>query len=135
MKAASTLIAVSTVVHLVAYLLPQAMPEHLVDAGWPEHARFHMWQATFWLISLDLLILLVALIPFRLRQRWTFWALAVALFGAQGGYFISSLLVPAGRPDMPGADIGLLVVMLIYLAGLGLGWRGLRSGSDRSGWS
>lgn len=126
MKAAAALIVLSTVIHLVAYLLPQAMPEHLVDAGWPEHARFHMWQATFWLVSLDLLILFVAWVPFRLGQRWAFWALVVALLGAQAGYFAASALVPEGRPDTPGADAGLLLVMLIYLAGLVLGWRGLR---------
>jgi peptidoglycan/LPS O-acetylase OafA/YrhL len=126
MKTATTLVVLSTTIHLLAYLLPQAMPEHLVDMNWPEHARFHMWQATFWLIALDLMILLVALFPFRMKQPWSPWALVVGLLGAQVGYYIASVLVPDGRPDTQGADAGLLVVMAIYVAGLVLGWIQLR---------
>lgn len=127
MKAATTLIAFSTAIHLLAYLLPQAMPEHLIDANWPDHARFHMWQATIWLVGLDVLVLLIVLVPFRQKQAWSFWALVVALIGSQAGYFISSALLPAGRPDVAGADIGLLCLMIIYIAGLGLGWKGMRT--------
>ncbi len=126
MKLAVSLVVVSTAIHLLAYLLPQAMPEHLVDGNWPEHARFHMWQATFWLISLDLLILLIALLPFRQGQRWACWALFIGLFGSQLGYFLASSLVPAGRPDTAGADMGLLLVMLLYVAGLVLGWKQMK---------
>jgi peptidoglycan/LPS O-acetylase OafA/YrhL len=126
MKTATTLIVISTAIHLLAYLLPQAMPEHLLDTNWPAHARFHMWQATFWMIALDVMILIVALIPFHQKQRWSLWALVAGLFGAQLGYFLASLIVPDGRPDTAGADIGLLLVMLLYVAGLVLGWRELK---------
>jgi peptidoglycan/LPS O-acetylase OafA/YrhL len=126
MKTATTLIVISTAIHLLAYLLPQAMPEHLIDHNWPEHARFHMWQATFWMIALDLMILLVALFPFRRKQPWSLWALVVGLLGAQLGYFMASLLVPDGRPDTQGADVALLVLMLVYASGLVLGWRRLQ---------
>jgi hypothetical protein len=126
MKLPTALITLSTAIHLLAYLLPQAMPEHLADMSWPAHARFHMWQATFWLVALDVVILLVALIPFRMKQTWALWVLMVGLLGAQVGYFLASMVVPEGRPDTQGADIGLLVVMLIYVAGLALGWRDMR---------
>lgn len=123
MKIAAGLVVLSTVVHLVSYLLPQAMPEHLLDAGWPVHARFHMWQATFWMIALDLVIILIACIPFRSGERWALWALLLAGAGAQGGYFLSGVLVPEGVPPVAGADIGLLAVAGIYLAGLLWGWK------------
>ena len=126
MRTATIFVVISTTIHLLAYLLPQAMPEHLVEMNWPAHARFHMWQATFWLISLDVMILIVALVPFRQKQDWTFWALLAGFAGSQLGYFLASALVPEGRPDTQGADIGLLFVMLIYLAGLVLGWREMR---------
>ncbi len=126
MRTATTLIVLSTTIHLLAYLLPQAMPEHLLDLGWPAHARFHMWQATFWMIALDVMILLVALIPFRQKQPWAPWVLVAGLLGAQVGYFLASAIVPDGRPDTQGADAGLLAVMAIYVAGLVLGWREMR---------
>lgn len=127
MKPAVALIVLSTGIHLLAYLLPQAMPEHLGDMGWPEHARFHMWQATLWLVALDVMILLVALFPFRMKQPWSLWALLAGLFGAQAGYFVASALVPDGRPDTAGADIGLLMVLTIYIVGLVLGWKSMRA--------
>lgn len=129
MKLPVSLVVVSTTIHLLAYLLPQAMPEHLLDTQWPDHARFHMWQATFWLVSLDVMILLVALIPFRLKQGWSVWVLVAGLLGAQVGYYLSILIVPEGRPDVAGAEAGLLAVMLMYLAGLALGWREIRRAS------
>ncbi len=126
MKLPVSLVVLSTGIHLLAYLLPQAMPEHLLDLNWPDHARFHMWQATFWLLSLDVMILLVALLPFRMKQAWSVWVLLTGLVGSQLGYYFSILIVPDGRPDVAGADLGLLIVMLIYLAGLALGWREIR---------
>lgn len=127
MKTAVALVVLSTAIHLLAYLLPQAMPEHLVDVSWPEHARFHIWQATFWLIALDVMILLIALFPFRAKQPWSAWALLTGLLGAQAGYFLASALVPGGRPDTAGADIGLLLVLMIYVVGLVLGWKNMRA--------
>ena len=129
MKLPVFLVVLSTGIHLLAYLLPQAMPEHLMDSTWPAHARFHMWQATFWLLSLDVMILLIALFPFRMKQAWSLWVLVVGFIGSQLGYYFSILIVREGRPDVAGADLGLLVVMVIYLAGLALGWREIRRAS------
>lgn len=123
LKFAASLVALSTLVHLVAYLLPQAMPEHLLDHAWPDHARFHMWQATFWIASLDLVMLGLALGPFRLGQRWAFWALLMGTAGAQLGYFFSAIIVPEGMPPVAGANLGLGIVMLPALVGLTLGWK------------
>jgi hypothetical protein len=75
-----------------------AVPEHIVDKAWPEHARFHMVQAFFWITGLDLALLLLIWIPLQQHERWSLWALLALFIFAQGSYFFAIFGLPKGRP-------------------------------------
>jgi hypothetical protein len=110
------LVAVATVAHLVAYLV--AAPEHVVDASWPAHARFHVLQALSWIVGGDLVILLVvwprSRMPARLR-------LAVVVLGAlcfHASYFGALAMIWQGRPERASATPIMAAIALVYFLGL-----------------
>jgi len=121
MNLATRLIVFSTLVHLISYLIPSAIPEHILDVNWSTHARFHILQAAFWMVGLDLLTLMIALGPFRHGERWSSVALLIAGFCMQTGYYISIVSIPEGAPDVAGANWLLGIVMIIYFTGLVIG--------------
>jgi hypothetical protein len=53
------------------------------------------------------------------------WLLLVLFISAQGGHFMASLVVPAGRPSEPWYDFALGSVSLIFAVGLGMAWKAL----------
>lgn len=54
----------------------EGLPRHGVDMTWPDHARFHVTYAAFSQIGFCAMTATVALIPFRQRERWSWWVLA-----------------------------------------------------------
>lgn len=123
MRLAKWLIALASIGQLIGYGF--AVPEHIIDQAWPEHARFHVFQALLWLAAVDLASAVIALGPFAKGDPWARWALAIVLVFVHAGYFVALVLFPDGRPE-PGlaAHIPLAAVMALFATGLALGWRG-----------
>jgi hypothetical protein len=124
-KLARLLLCLGSLGHLLIYLI--AAPEHVVDAAWPDHARFHILQAMFWIAGLDLVATAIA---WRLpdhRDRWALAALCVVWFTAHASYFIAIAALPDGRPPNLSADLSLAAALLLYTTGLGLALRGSRT--------
>src|SRR5687768_17554016 len=106
------LMVFASVAHLVAYFI--AAPEHVVDPSWPDHARFHLAQAIFWVAGLDVLSAYVA------YRGGSTLILAAVFLTAHLSYFVSMLLVPDGRPPALTAHLSLGAIALVFLAGLAL---------------
>jgi hypothetical protein len=102
-----------------------ALPGHLGDPTWSAHAQFHHVLGWIWNVGLNVAIVALAWNPLQKRDRSTFWLLVVLFLFAQGGHFISSLVVPAGRPSEFWYDYALGATLLIFAIGLGIGWRAL----------
>jgi len=97
----------------------------LSDPTWSAHAQFHHVLAWIWVTGLNIAIITLAWIPLQKREMWAFWALLVLFLFAHGGHFISSFVVPAGRPPEPWYNWALGAMSLIFVIGLGIGWRAL----------
>ena len=123
MKNAARLITFACVVQVLGYLY--ALPRHLGEPTWSEHAQFHHVLAWIWLVGLDLAIVALAWGPLQKRDKGSFWLLLVLFLSAQGGHFLASLIVPAGRPPEPWYDLALGTMSLIFAVGLGIAWRAL----------
>jgi hypothetical protein len=54
----------------------EGLPRHGADLSWPEHARFHVTWAALSQMGYCLMTATVALIPFRRRERWSWWVLS-----------------------------------------------------------
>jgi hypothetical protein len=129
MKNASRLITLACVGQVLGYFY--ALPGHLDESSWSDHAQFHHVLGWIWLVGLNLAILALAWGPLQKWDRMSFWLLLVLFFSAQGGHFLASLIVPAGRPPEPWYDPVLGLVALIFAAGLVIAWKVL-AGQDSS---
>jgi len=123
LKNAARLITFACVVQVLGYLY--ALPRHLGDATWSDHAQFHHVLGWIWLLGLDLAIVALAWGPLQKRDKLSLWLLLVLFLSAQGGHFMASLIVPAGRPSEPWYDPALGLVALIFATGLGISWKAL----------
>jgi hypothetical protein len=124
------MIILASLGHMLSYGF--AVPEHIVDATWSAHARFHVLQALIWLIGLDLISIALALRPFARGERWARWALVVTLLLSHGGYFIALVAIPEGHPAAGmRAHIPVTVLFVTHALGLVLGWRPAATGSTR----
>lgn len=123
MKTFSRLLALASIGHLIGYGF--AVPEHIVDAAWPAHARFHVFQALLWLAAVDLVAAGIALGPFARGDRWARWALLAVLLLVHVGYFVALAFFPDGHPA-PGmaAHVPLGAALVLFVVALALGWRG-----------
>ena len=117
------LITFACIVQVLGYLY--ALPGHLDEATWSDHAQFHHVLGWIWLLGLDISIVALAWGPLQKQDKMSFWLLLVLFLSAQGGHFIASLVVPAGRPSEPWYDYALGAVALIFAMGLGIGWKAL----------
>ena len=123
MKNAARLITLASIGQILGYAY--ALPQHLEEPSWSEHAQVHHFLAWVWLVGLDIAIISLAWGPLQKRERSTFWLLLILFFSAQGGHFMASLVVPAGRPSEWWYDYALGTVTLIFAIGLGLAWKAL----------
>jgi cell division protein FtsW (lipid II flippase) len=52
-----------------------AIPKHAFDPSWLDHARFHVVVGAANQLGFAIAAILVALIPFRRGERWSWWML------------------------------------------------------------
>ena len=123
MKNAAGLITLASIGQILGYAY--ALPQHLNEPTWSDHAQFHHFLAWVWLVGLDIAIIALAWGPLQRRDRVSFWILLASFISAQGGHFIASFVVPAGRPPEWWYDYALGTLALIFAVGLGLAWRAL----------
>lgn len=128
LKNAARMITLACAVQILGYAY--ALPEHLDESSWSDHAQFHHVLAWIWVIGLNIAILAFAWGPLQKSDRGTFWILVILFIIAQGGHFIASLVVPAGRPPAWWYDYALGIMVLIFAIGLGIGWRALSSSAS-----
>jgi hypothetical protein len=124
LKNAALLITLACIGQILGYFY--ALPGHIGDPTWSDHAQFHLFLSWLWIVGLDIAIVAFAWGPLQKRQWTSFWLLLILFISAQGGHFIASLVEPAGRPTGEWwYDYALGSVALIYAVGLGLAWRAL----------
>ena len=123
MKNAARLMTLACIGQILGYAY--ALPGHIGEATWSDHAQFHHVLAWIWLVGLDLAIVALAWGPLQKRERSSFWLLLVLFISAQGGHFMASLVVPAGRPSEPWYDYAIVTMALIFAIGLGMAWKAL----------
>jgi hypothetical protein len=123
LKNAARIITLACIGQILGYAY--ALPGHLDEPTWSAHAQFHHVLAWIWLVGLDIAIIALAWGSLQKRERSSFWLLLVLFLSAQGGHFIASLVVPAGRPSEPWYDYALGTVALIFTIGLGIAWKAL----------
>jgi hypothetical protein len=121
MKNAARLMTLACVGQVLGYAY--ALPGHIGEATWSDHAQFHHVLAWIWLVGLDIAIVALAWGPLQKREWSSFLLLLVLFIFAQGGHFMASLVVPAGRPSEPWYDSALGSVALIFAIGLGMAWK------------
>jgi hypothetical protein len=123
LKNAARLITLACIIQILGYAY--ALPSHLDEPSWSDHAQFHHVLAWIWLVGLNIVILVFAWGPLQKRDRSAFWVLVVLFLFAQGGHFVASLVVPTGRPPEWWYDYALSTMALIFAVGLGVAWRAL----------
>ena len=121
LKNAARIITLACIGQILGYAY--ALPGHIGESTWSDHAQFHLFLSWIWILGLDIAIITLAWGPLQKRDRGTFWVLVVLFLCAQGGHFIASLVVPAGRPSEWWYDYALGAESLIFAVGLGIGWR------------
>jgi hypothetical protein len=121
LKNAARIITLACIAQVLGYAY--ALPGHLDDPTWSHHAQFHHVLAWIWALGLNVAIVALAWGPLQKRDRRTLWLLTLLFLFAQGGHFIVSAIVPAGRPSEWWYDYALGAMALIFAIGLGIGWR------------
>lgn len=114
-------IALASLAHAAAYCV--AAPEHVVDAGWPDHARFHVLQALIWIVALDLALAALALGPLRKGRRGVLPVIGLGGLGAHGAYFAAMIAQPAGRPPELSSHLILGGIAAVFALGFVLAVR------------
>jgi hypothetical protein len=123
LKNAARIITLACIGQILGYAY--ALPGHIGEPTWSDHAQFHLFLSWIWLLGLDIAIITFAWGPLQKRDKSTFWVLLLLFLCAQGGHFIASLVVPAGRPSEFWYDYALGTVALIFALGLGIAWKAL----------
>ena len=123
LKNAARLITLASIGQILGYAY--ALPGHLDESSWSAHAQFHHVLAWIWMVGLNIAIITLVWGPLQKRDRSSFWTLLILFISAQGGHFIASLVVPAGRPSEFWYDYALGTMALIFAIGLGIAWRAL----------
>ncbi|MFT7218443.1 MAG: hypothetical protein ACI8Z1_000052 [Candidatus Azotimanducaceae bacterium] len=111
---------------MMAFLLAvqgvvDGLPMHGLDPSWPDHARFHIAWATASKVGFCLTVGLIALIPFRKAERWSWWALLVFTVFA----FLSAVpsAIWQGSGPREGFEIPIAISFLALFVGLALSFR------------
>jgi hypothetical membrane protein len=128
LKNAARMITLATIIQILGYAY--ALPGHIGESTWSDHAQFHHFLAWIWLVGLGIAMIAIAWGPLQKRDRSSFWILLILFISAQGGHFIASLVVPSGRPPEFWYDYALGAMALIFAVGLGVGWKALSSSAS-----
>jgi hypothetical protein len=123
MKNAARLITLAAIAQILGYAY--ALPGHIGDPTWSDHAQFHLVLSWIWIVGLNTAIIALAWGPLQKREKSSFWILLILFLSAQGGHYIASFIVPAGRPSEWWYDYALGSVALIFAVGLGMAWKSL----------
>ena len=123
LKNAARLITLACISQILGYAY--ALPGHLDEPSWSDHAQFHHVLGWIWLVGLNIAIITLARGPLQKRGKNSFWILFILFISAQGGHFITSFVVPAGRPSEWWYDYALGTMTLIFAVGLGIAWKAL----------
>lgn len=109
-------------VHVFTILMfTYAIPEHVVDPTWPDHAHHHAFQALLWNIGFNLLGLALLFSAFQRREKWAWGVLLGAILLMHGGYFLSDWVTGGGAPGTLD-DWMFLGLIVVYGIGLALSW-------------
>jgi hypothetical protein len=129
LKNAARMITLAAAAQVLGYAY--ALPGHLGELTWSAHAQFHHVLAWIWNVGLNIAIVALAWGPLQKREGNALWLLVILFIFAQGGHFIASRVVPAGRPSEWWYDYALGAMLLIFAMGLGIARRALSmSGSN-----
>ena len=123
MKNAARLITLASIGQILGYAY--ALPGHIGESTWSDHAQFHHVLAWIWLVGLDTAIVAFAWGPLQKRDKMSFWLLLVLFIPALVGHFMASAVVPAGRPSEWWYDYALGTMTLIFALGLFMAWKAL----------
>ena len=123
LKNAARLITLACIAQILGYAY--ALPAHNGEATWSDHAQFHHVLGWVWMVGLNIAILVFAWGPLQKRDTSSFRILVILFLVAQGGHYIASVVVPAGRPSEFWYDYALGAMALIFAIGLGTAWRAL----------
>ena len=123
MKNAARLITLASIIQILGYAY--ALPGHLDEPSWSQHAQFHHVLGWIWLVGLNIAIIALVWGPLQKKEKISFWILLILFLSAQGGHFMASRVVPAGRPSEWWYDYALGTMTLIFAIGLGIAWRAL----------
>lgn len=106
------------------------LPMHGFDHSWPDHARFHVTWATASKVGFCITVGLIALIPFRRAERWSWWALAV--FTVFGNMSLVPAAIWQGSGPRSGFEAPIAIIFVSLLVALGLSFRvGFPAKSDK----
>ena len=97
------------------------LPMHGFDQSWPDHARFHITWATASKVGFCLTVGIIALIPFRKAERWSWWALLV--FTVFGNLSLLPAAIWQGSGPRAGSEIPIAILFIALLVGLVLSFR------------
>jgi len=129
LKNAARMITLAVAAQVLGYAY--ALPQHLGELTWSAHAQFHHVLAWIWNVGLNIAIVALAWGPLQKRDGNALRLLVILFIFAQGGHFIASMVVPAGRPSEWWYDYALGAMLLIFAIGLGVARRALSmSGSN-----
>ena len=119
MRLTSTLLGLPLVATILIALLQAT--RHLA-ADWPVHAQNHLLGHISTAVGLSVIALVLVFGPLRRRERWAWWALAVAGGAIYGGFWLAILTVGFGESST-GPTISQAVQTMVYGLGLVSAWR------------
>lgn len=121
-----TLAAISQV---LGYLY--ALPGHIGDPTWSAHAQFHLVLSWVWVVGLDVVLVMIARRIVQTGDMWGFKGLVFGFLLAQGGHFITMVLVWEGRPSETWYHFALGVNFVLGAFGLWQIWQQHHKGKPR----
>jgi hypothetical protein len=123
LRNAARLITLACIIQILGYAY--ALPGHLDEPSWSDHAQFHHVLGWIWLVGLNIAMITLVWGPLQKREKSSLWILIILFISAQGGHFIASFVVPAGRPSEWWYDYALGTMTLIFAVGLVIAWKAL----------
>lgn len=124
-KIATWLMTTAAGIQILGYW--NALPGHIGEATWSDHAQFHVVLSWIWLVGLNLALLSLIWGPLQKGEKWCCPTLLLLSTLAYGGHFGAAQVVPAGRPLALWHDLALGTVWLLFVMGLAIGWWGARA--------